>query len=185
MCDQEQIIGVGTRDNMTTHDLRAAAITFLLEANHSDVSVSMRSGRRNPKSIKSYSNLRGNLGPRYFRDVYCEPSVAENSPKTETDALIDLVVTTEHAKRDEDCVIPIEKSGPDCDAPAPKRHYNTDRSKAMMIANSQNKENCENQKCDIGNAGTKGNHSGSLLGSSISSGHVTDVYNTSYHYHNE
>lgn len=43
--------------------------TILYEAGHSDSSVSMRTGHRDPRSLESYQNLRGGEGLRQQRDL--------------------------------------------------------------------------------------------------------------------
>lgn len=61
-CSNEGICGEGSNFWVTTHGLRGTLATILFENGHSDSSVAMRTGHRDPKSLKSYQHLRGSTG---------------------------------------------------------------------------------------------------------------------------
>ena len=61
-CEKEGVRGIGPNLGMTTHGLRATTTILLLEAGNSDAAVSLGTGHRNRKSLRSYSTLGGNLG---------------------------------------------------------------------------------------------------------------------------
>ena len=73
VCKREKIVGSGTRNWVTTHSLRGTLATILFGAGHSDSSVAMRTGHRDPRSLKSYQNLRGTKGREQQRDLLREP----------------------------------------------------------------------------------------------------------------
>lgn len=68
-CSDEGINGSGTKSWVTTHGLRGTLATLLFQAGHADSSVSLRTGHRDPRSLKSYQNLRGVEGLRQQQDL--------------------------------------------------------------------------------------------------------------------
>lgn len=81
-CNEEGIQGSGTKSWMTTHGLRGTLATILFEAGHSDSSVSLRTGHRDPTSLKSYQHLRGGLGLRQQRDLLPDNGCLQSANKT-------------------------------------------------------------------------------------------------------
>jgi len=69
VCTVEGIAGSGKKGWVTTHGLRGTLATLLFENGHSDSSVALRTGHRDPRSLKSYQNLRGIEGMQQQRDV--------------------------------------------------------------------------------------------------------------------
>ena len=61
-CLAEGIAGSGHLIWVTTHGLRDTLATLLFENGHSDSSVALRTGNRDPRSLKSYQHLRGGEG---------------------------------------------------------------------------------------------------------------------------
>lgn len=61
-CVAEDFSGSGERNWITTHRLRGTLATLLFETNHSDSSVAMRNGHRDPRSLKRYQRLRRTKG---------------------------------------------------------------------------------------------------------------------------
>lgn len=75
-CVKEGINGSGSRGWVTTHGLRGSLASILFGAGHSDSSVVMRTGHRDPRSLKSYQNLRGIEGIKQQRDIFNEPNTS-------------------------------------------------------------------------------------------------------------
>lgn len=61
-CIVKNICSSGTKHWVTSHGLRGIQASILFEAGNSESSVAMRTGHRDPKSLKSYQNLRGREG---------------------------------------------------------------------------------------------------------------------------
>lgn len=101
-CKDLGITGLGDRDHMTRHGLRATVITQLFENGHDAVSVAMRSGHRQVDSAKAYLNIRGNLGKRQQLDLL--PDVSPKKEKVDptsanigNDGTVKLIGETIHS----------------------------------------------------------------------------------------
>ena len=68
-CLAEGIAGSGHRNWVTTHGLRGTLATLLFENGHSDSSVGLRTGHRDPRLLKSYQHVRGGEGIKQQRDI--------------------------------------------------------------------------------------------------------------------
>lgn len=73
VCAREGIQGSGSRNWVTTHGLRGTLATILFGAGHADSSVALRTGHRDPTSLKSYQHLRGQEGLQQQRDLLNVP----------------------------------------------------------------------------------------------------------------
>lgn len=69
-CEKEGVEGEGQKSWVTTHGLRRTLATLLFQNGHSDSSVALRTGHRDPKSLKSYQNLQGTESLRQQRDLF-------------------------------------------------------------------------------------------------------------------
>ena len=74
VCASNGISGTGSKKGMTTHGLRGTVTTLLVEAGHSDSAIAMRTGHRDPKSLKKYQNIQGWEGKRQQSDILDGPS---------------------------------------------------------------------------------------------------------------
>ena len=79
VCEEEGIAGSGVKSWVTSHGLRGTVATLLVQSGHADSSVAMRTGHRDPRSLKSYQNLRGMEGLQQQRDLVDSGSVAAAS----------------------------------------------------------------------------------------------------------
>lgn len=68
-CQAEGIGGSGINSFITTPGLRGTLATLLFEHVYSDSSVALRTGNRDPRSLKSYQHLRGGEGLKQRRDI--------------------------------------------------------------------------------------------------------------------
>jgi len=64
VCKREGDTGCGEKDAVVTHGLRGTAVTLLREQGFSDSAIAMRTGHRDPRSLKSYQTLKGPLGAK-------------------------------------------------------------------------------------------------------------------------
>lgn len=69
LCKAEGVRGIGEKDHVTTHGLRATTTSLLVEAGHPDSSTAMRTGHRDMRSLKNYQNLSGAIGKRQDQDI--------------------------------------------------------------------------------------------------------------------
>ena len=69
VCASLGISGTGVKHGMTTHGLKGTVTTLLVEAGHSDSSIAMRTGHRDPRSLKNYQNLQGRGGEKQQEDI--------------------------------------------------------------------------------------------------------------------
>ena len=69
VCASNGISGTGSKKGMTTHGLRGTVTTLLVEAGHSDSAIAMRTGHRDPRSLKNYQNIQGWEGERQQCDI--------------------------------------------------------------------------------------------------------------------
>lgn len=69
-CESQGVKGTGLKEGMSTHGLRGTAATLLFESGHADSSVALRTGLRDPRSLKSYQNLRSRNGRRQQNEIF-------------------------------------------------------------------------------------------------------------------
>lgn len=89
VCSTLDLRGDGAVDYVTTHGLRSTMISLLINAGFDDATITLRTGHRCISSLRSYHNLRSDLGLRQFRDFEndnVEKDFDSNS-KDETDLL--------------------------------------------------------------------------------------------------
>ncbi len=65
-------------DSMTTHGLRCTMAFLVLEAGHSDVPVSMRTGHRDLNSLKNYQNLFRSEGKKQHKSIFDGSSASKD-----------------------------------------------------------------------------------------------------------
>ena len=94
VCNDLKITGLGDRDSMTRHGLRATVITVLFENGYDAVAVSLRPGHRQLGSALAYVNLRGELGKRQQMDILPNSEQFEKRQKQDHAVAIGLDKST-------------------------------------------------------------------------------------------
>ena len=69
VCVQLGLRGDGAYNIVTTHGLRATMLTLPIEAGYDDVTVTLRTGHRDVKSLRNYHNLRCNIGFKQLKKM--------------------------------------------------------------------------------------------------------------------
>lgn len=80
-CDALGIKGLGTRDHITAHGLRATVITQLFEMGQSATCVQLRSGHKSIETLKEYRTLRGQTGKLQQEHIFADPTCDRPSKK--------------------------------------------------------------------------------------------------------
>ena len=70
VCKKLGIRGDGAYSVVTAHGLRATIVTMLLEAGYDDATITLRTGHKDLKSLRSYHNLRGSIGLQQMKKMF-------------------------------------------------------------------------------------------------------------------
>lgn len=77
-CDALGIKGLGSKDHMTIHGLRATVITPLFETGQTATCIQLRSGHKSIETLKDYRNLRGSTGRAQQRNILADKPPAQS-----------------------------------------------------------------------------------------------------------
>ena len=71
VCLKLGVRGDGAKEVVTTHGLRGTMVLLLIAAGYDDYTIMLRTGHRNVMSLRSYHNLRGDIGIQQLSKMFC------------------------------------------------------------------------------------------------------------------